>query len=83
MGSKLIIDSGLGDDMGFIPTDKHTLQSLNYKEIFVLGDASDIPTSKAGSVAHFAGEILFENIINTDEKMSKNDDFFTICKFFV
>jgi sulfide:quinone oxidoreductase len=67
MGSTVIKNSGLGDDMGFIPTDKHTLQSKAHKNIFVLGDASDIPTSKAGSVAHFAGEILFENIIHAIE----------------
>ena len=64
MGDKMIEKSGLGDDMNFIPTDMHTLQSKKYENIFVLGDASDIPTSKAGSVAHFAGDVLFDNILN-------------------
>lgn len=64
MGSDMIERSGLGDDMNFVPTDKHTLQSEAYENIFVIGDASNIPTSKAGSVAHFAGEILFENILS-------------------
>jgi len=59
--------SGLGDDMNFIPTNKHTLQSDKFDNIFVLGDASNIPTSKAGSVAHFAGEILFENLMSAME----------------
>jgi sulfide:quinone oxidoreductase len=67
MGDELIERSGLGDDLNFIPTDKHTLQSKPYENIFVIGDASDIPTSKAGSVAHFAGEILFENIMSAIE----------------
>lgn len=67
MGSDMIERSGLGDDMGFIPTDKYTLQSKNFSNIFVLGDASDIPTSKAGSVAHFAAEILYENLLNLIE----------------
>ena len=62
MGSDMVERSGLGDDMNFIPTNKHTLQSDKFDNIFVLGDASNIPTSKAGSVAHFAGEILFENL---------------------
>jgi len=63
MGDEVIEKSGLGDDLGFIPTDKHTLQSKNYKNVFVIGDASNIPTSKAGSVVHFAAEILHNNLI--------------------
>ena len=62
-GDDMIERSGMGDDLNFIPTDKHTLKAENYDNIFVLGDASNIPTSKAGSVAHFAGEILMENIL--------------------
>lgn len=67
MGDEMIERSGLGDDMRFIPTDRETLQSKQYKNIFVLGDASNIPTSKAGSVAHFASEILFENLMSAIE----------------
>ena len=67
MGDEMIERSGLGDDMNFVPTDKHTLQSADHENIFVLGDASNIPTSKAGSVAHFAAEILFENLMSAIE----------------
>ena len=67
MGDEMIERSGLGDDMRFVPTDKETLQSKQHKNIFVLGDASNIPTSKAGSVAHFAAEILFENLMSAIE----------------
>lgn len=63
MGSEMIERSGLGDDLNFVPTDKHTLQSVAFENVFVLGDASNIPTSKAGSVAHFAAEILTENLL--------------------
>jgi sulfide:quinone oxidoreductase len=56
--------SGLGDALGFIPTDERTLQSKARPEVFVIGDAADIPTSKAGSVAHFEGEILVRNILH-------------------
>jgi sulfide:quinone oxidoreductase len=62
-GSEMIERSGLGDDMGFVPTDKHTLRSQKYENIFVLGDASNIPTSKAGSVVHFASEVMYENLL--------------------
>lgn len=67
MGDDMIERSGLGDDLNFVPTDKHTLQSVAHENIFVLGDASNIPTSKAGSVAHFAAEILFENLMSAIE----------------
>jgi len=62
-GDELIERSGMGDDLNYIPTHKATLQSLNYQNIFVLGDASNIPASKAGSVAHFEAEILTDNIM--------------------
>jgi sulfide:quinone oxidoreductase len=54
---------GLGDALAFIPTDPHTLQSTVAQNVFVLGDATDIPTSKAGSVAHFEGELLERNLV--------------------
>ena len=54
---------GLGDALGFVPTDKHTLQAAARPNVFALGDATDVPTSKAGSVAHFEGEVLTENIL--------------------
>ncbi len=67
MGSEVIERSGLGDDMNFVPTNKKTLQSEAFENIFVIGDAANLPTSKAGSVAHFAGEILFDNMMSAIE----------------
>ncbi|WP_182354809.1 type III sulfide quinone reductase, selenoprotein subtype [Flaviflexus huanghaiensis] len=67
VGQQFIMDSGLGNDAGFVPVDKHTLRSLVDDRIFVLGDASDIPTSKAGSVAHFATEEFVDNFIAATE----------------
>ena len=63
MGDEMVKRSGLGDDMNFMLTDKYTLQSTKFDNIFVLGDAANIPTSKAGSVVHFAAEIVFENLL--------------------
>jgi sulfide:quinone oxidoreductase len=69
MGDEFMERSGIGDDLNLIPTDKHTLQSKYFDNIFVIGDASDLPTSKAGSVAHFESDILFENILSAiDER---------------
>jgi sulfide:quinone oxidoreductase len=53
---------GLGDDLDFVPTDEHTLQSKARPNIFAVGDATTLPASKAGSVTHFEGEVLVENI---------------------
>lgn len=62
-GDALIERSGMGDDLNYVPTNKATLQSVAHQNIFVLGDASNIPASKAGSVAHFEAEILIDNIL--------------------
>jgi sulfide:quinone oxidoreductase len=53
---------GLGDDLGFVVVDRGTLQATAAANVFALGDATDVPTSKAGSVAHFQGETLVSNI---------------------
>lgn len=64
MGDAAIERSGLGDELNYIPTDKHTLQAKAHPNIFVIGDATDLPTSKAGSVAHFEAEVLTENVLH-------------------
>jgi sulfide:quinone oxidoreductase len=53
---------GLGDDLGFVLTDPHTLQAKVAPDVFAIGDATNVPASKAGSVAHFEAEILTDNI---------------------
>jgi sulfide:quinone oxidoreductase len=53
---------GLGDDLGFVLVEPHTLQAEVAPNVFALGDATNVPTSKAGSVAHFEGETVVENI---------------------
>jgi sulfide:quinone oxidoreductase len=63
MGADFVGRSGLGDELNYVPVDKHTLLSTKYPNIFALGDASDIPASKAGSVAHFACEVFVENFL--------------------
>ena len=63
MGDPVIARSGMGNELNFIPTDKQTLAAEGLEDIFVIGDASNVPASKAGSVVHFQSEILFENIM--------------------
>ena len=63
-GDPVIAASGLGDELNFVPTDKHTLVTTNSANIFAIGDATDLPISKAGSVAHFQADVLFTNILS-------------------
>ncbi len=62
-GSEALARSQMTDAGGWFPTDKHTLQSPRFPNVFALGDATDLPTSKAGAVAHFQSEVLFENVL--------------------
>ncbi len=63
MGADYVARSGLGDELNYVPVDKQTLLSKAHDNIFALGDASDIPTSKAGSVAHFSLELFEDNFV--------------------
>ncbi|WP_407931091.1 NAD(P)/FAD-dependent oxidoreductase, partial [Ignavibacterium album] len=66
-GDEVIARSGMGDELNFIPTNKHTLMAEGFDNIFVIGDATNLPSSKAGSVAHFQSDILFENFMDVIE----------------
>jgi sulfide:quinone oxidoreductase len=68
MADEVIGRSGLGDDLNFVPAAPKTLRAKNYENIFVLGDATNRPSSKAGSVAHFQSEVLFENMLRAIDK---------------
>lgn len=63
MGDPAIARSGIGNELNFVPTNKQTLAAEGLEDVFVIGDATNLPASKAGSVAHFESEILFENIM--------------------
>jgi sulfide:quinone oxidoreductase len=75
MGSEVIERSGMGDELRYVPTDPKTLRSKSHENIFVIGDASNVPASKAGSVAHFQSEILAENIFRAIEGKPLEPDF--------
>ncbi len=63
MGADFVARSGLGDELNYVPVDKHTLLSRAHDNIFAVGDASDIPASKAGSVAHFSLDLFPDNFV--------------------
>jgi sulfide:quinone oxidoreductase len=75
MGSEVIARSGMGDELNFIPTNNHTLQSEKWENMWVIGDAGNIPASKAGSVAHFMLDVLIENILRHMEGLEPQPKF--------
>ncbi len=66
-GDKAITDSGMGDPMGFMQVDNYTLKAENQDRVYVLGDATNVPTSKAGSVAHYMSYTVVENLVREIE----------------
>jgi len=71
-GAKLVIDSGLAPASGWLPTDHHTLQVGGRPNVYALGDATDLPLSKAGSTAHFEAPIVAERIAATVQGREPN-----------
>lgn len=63
MGADFVARSGFGDELNHVSVDKETFRSVKYDNIFALGDAAALPTSKAGSVAHFSIDIFTENFV--------------------
>lgn len=63
MGAEVIGASGMGDELNFVPVNKNTMQSSKWENIWLIGDASNAPASKAGSVAHFMLDVVVENIL--------------------
>ncbi len=62
-GAQAITDSGMGDPMGYMQVDQYTLKAQNVDRVYVLGDATNVPTSKAGSVAHYMSYTVVENLV--------------------
>ncbi len=75
MGAEVIARSGLGDELNHVPVDKGTFLSRDHENIFAIGDAADLPTSKAGSVAHAAAEVFTENFLRYVDGLPMLDEF--------
>jgi sulfide:quinone oxidoreductase len=75
MGADFIARSDLGDELNYVPVDKETLLSTQYDNIFAIGDASDIPASKAGSVAHFAMDLFPTNFLRHIQGLAMTEKF--------
>ena len=64
IGDAVISESGMDDGIGYVPTHHNTLKALKYDNIYVIGDATNVPTSKAGSVAHYEADVVVFNIMS-------------------
>ncbi len=63
-GAQFLIDSGLAPAPGgWLPTDRHTLRVGGRPNVYALGDATDLPLSKAGSTAHFEAPVVVEGLV--------------------
>ncbi len=74
-GAAFVEESGFGNELGFVPTDPKTLVTKQDDHIFAMGDATDLSSSKAGSVAHFQSEILERNLLAAARGLSPCDEF--------
>jgi sulfide:quinone oxidoreductase len=75
MGADFVARSGLGNELNYVPVDPGTFLSKEWGNIFAIGDAADLPTSKAGSVAHFSVDVFTENFVELIETGSMSHHF--------
>jgi sulfide:quinone oxidoreductase len=66
-GADVIIDSGIGDQDGYVPTDKGTMKVVGQEGVYCIGDATTIPVSKSGVVAHLQSVVVAHNIVSEME----------------
>jgi sulfide:quinone oxidoreductase len=75
MGAGYVARSGLGDELNHVKVDKHTFLADGNDDIFAIGDAANLPTSKAGSVAHFAVDVFVDNFLRHVEGLPMQERF--------
>ena len=74
-GAKVVRDSGLGDEGGWIPTDRHSMKMKGAENVYVIGDATNLPVSKAGSTAHYQVDVVAGNISNELKGLSASHSY--------
>ena len=71
-GAEVIINSGIGDEDGYVPTDRGTMKVVGQEGVYCIGDATNIPVSKSGVVAHLQSVVVAHNIVS---EIAKSSDF--------
>jgi len=59
----VIKQSPLASAAGWVDVHKHTLQHVRYPNVFALGDASSLPTSRTGAAIRKQAPVLVENLL--------------------
>ncbi len=79
-GAQVITDSDLGAG-GWVPTERETLLREGSTNVFVVGDTTNIPISKAGSTAHFEADTIIDNISSlvSEGQWARNYDGKVFC----
>jgi sulfide:quinone oxidoreductase len=79
-GAQVIMDSKLGDG-GWVPTNPKTLHREGSSNVFVVGDTTNIPISKAGSTAHFEADTIVDNLVSLlqEDRMAREYDGKVYC----
>ena len=67
-GADVVVNSGIGDQDGYVPTDKGTMKVTGQDGVYCIGDATNIPVSKSGVVAHLQSVVVADNIVSEMEK---------------
>ena len=76
VGARYLVKSGVAmDEIGYVKTNNHTLKAESFDNMYVLGDTTTLPTSKAGSVAHFSAEVMVENFMREISGEPLREDF--------
>jgi len=75
LGYDFIDDAGIGNGAGFVVTDQATLKCPKAENVYAIGDCTNLPSSKAGSVAHFEAAILEHNLMADINGKEPTDSF--------
>ena len=71
-GADVVVNSGIGDQDGYVPTDRGTMRVVGQEGVYCIGDATNIPVSKSGVVAHLQSVVVAHNIV---ADIAKSQDF--------
>jgi sulfide:quinone oxidoreductase len=74
-------NSPLANKDGWVDVDKLTLQHVRYSNVFGIGDASSLPTSKTGAAIRKQAPVLAANLVAhmAGKPMTKRYDGYTSC----
>jgi len=74
-------NSSIANEAGWVDVDKYTLQHNKFKNIFSLGDASSLPTSRTGAAIRKQAPVLVKNLLAVMEGKELNEKYngYTSC----